>query len=416
MYDSQTGSSWLWMSDGTAEGTRNITDERHGRMSTGGSGPGGRAQYVKIGDQVLFAAFAPDTGIELWRTRDDPETTGLVMDIHTGDCSSGNFHGPCSSVPRFLIAFRGALFFLATDSQGTRVYRSDGTAEGTLPMAAGIEPTELTKAGGSLYIAGYAGPMKRGGIWRSDGTSAGTHLVKHAKGWSARSVGGAYRPKASLPRQLTAVGDELYFRAHDREAGWELWVSDGTGRGTRRVKDITPGPEGSSVQQLTRVGDTLSFTVRGDLWTSDGSSAGTTLVRKFRGGAVELTNVGGRLFFAVGPHSDSPPGGHALWVSDGTRSGTRMVAGFAKAPYWDSPKELTAVGGVVCFGATEPEARSQLWCSDGTVPGTWRVTSHLPAGEGSAPRELVASGNTLFFVTRAGGRAPYGSVLWKYVQ
>ena len=392
------------MSDGTPGGTVRLTDARHGRVSAVGTPD--ETAYVKVGDQVLFAAYGADTGTGLWGTKGSPETTGLVKDI----------------VPRRLIGFRGGLYFMAYAGTGWRIYRSDGTAGGTEPLVASIQATDLAKAGGSLYIAGYTGRMKKGGLWRSDGTAAGTQLVKHAVGWSARHGGtacgvkGASCAKGSLPGELTAVGDKLFFRARDRQTGWELWVTDGTDRGTRRVKDIKPGPKGSSPHQLTRVGKALYFTVAGDLWRSDGSAAGTQLVRRIPDGARELTNVSGELYFAVGPYYDSPPGGHALWRSDGTRAGTGVVATFATATYWGSPQDLTSVGGVVCFGANDTEARSQLWCSDGTPAGTWRVTSHLPFGEGSGPRELVATGNTLFFATRAGGRAPYGSVLWKYVQ
>jgi len=37
------------------------------------------------------------------------------------------------------------------------------------------------------------------------------------------------------------VGSLLYFSARDANHGRELWVSDGTARGTRLVMDINPG-------------------------------------------------------------------------------------------------------------------------------------------------------------------------------
>ncbi len=137
----------------------------------------------------------------------------------------------------------------------------------------------------------------------------------------------------SQPAYLTDVGGTLFFTANDGTNGYELWKSDGTQAGTVLVKDIWPGslPSSpwSSRSDLTNVNGTLFFVaadgVHGsELWKSDGTEAGTVLVKDIwpgsdpsscYSGPSSLTNVNGTLFFIAndGTH------GYELWKSDGTR-------------------------------------------------------------------------------------------------
>ncbi len=64
---------------------------------------------------------------------------------------------------------------------------------------------------------------------------------------------------SSLPEELFAIGDKLFFRAQDPFTGTELWQSDGTEAGTVRVEDINPGRGSSEPAAFTNVGGTLFF-------------------------------------------------------------------------------------------------------------------------------------------------------------
>ena len=71
----------------------------------------------------------------------------------------------------------------------------------------------------------------------------------------------------------------LFFTANDGTNGRELWKSDGTAAGTVLVKDINPGIAGSNPDNLTAVDDRLFFAANdgtnGDeLWRSNGNAAG----------------------------------------------------------------------------------------------------------------------------------------------
>src|SRR4029078_3756905 len=87
--------------------------------------------------------------------------------------------------------------------------------------------------------------------------------------------------------RLTGVGRRLFFTAQDGTHGEELWTSDGTRAGTVLVKDInrdTASDDRSAPSPLTGVGARFFFaaddgTHGRELWTSDGTRAGTVLVK-----------------------------------------------------------------------------------------------------------------------------------------
>jgi ELWxxDGT repeat protein/cysteine-rich repeat protein len=64
------------------------------------------------------------------------------------------------------------------------------------------------------------------GVWKSDGTAAGTLPVTN--------------PFDVIPYELTNVGGRLFFTGYDDAFGRELWTSNGTRTGTTRLTDIAP--------------------------------------------------------------------------------------------------------------------------------------------------------------------------------
>src|ERR1043166_4537355 len=125
------------------------------------------------------------------------------------------------------------------------------------------------------------------------------------------------------------VGSTVYFTAYDRQHGLELWKTDGTSSGTVLVKDINPGHGDGIKSNLVVANGIVFFTADdgtrsdpsygGALWKSDGTADGTRLVVGIL--PEELTNVNGTLFFVRG---DSE-----LWKSDGTAAGTVHVTDVA---------------------------------------------------------------------------------------
>lgn len=67
---------------------------------------------------------------------------------------------------------------------------------------------------------------------------------------------------SSNPLRLTAVGDNLLFRAWNPGTGFEIWKSDGTTVGTVLVKDIHPTPYGfNNPAEFFVIGDVLCFSL-----------------------------------------------------------------------------------------------------------------------------------------------------------
>src|SRR5262245_45551968 len=97
-----------------------------------------------------------------------------------------------------------------------------------------------TVAGSIAYFRAYM-PDSGEGLWRSDGTEAGTFVLRDL------CPGDGYQ--SSQP-EFAVLGTTVYFVASDCVLGDELWKSDGTPTGTQRVKDINPGPYSSDPENL----------------------------------------------------------------------------------------------------------------------------------------------------------------------
>ena len=270
------------------------------------------------------------------------------------------------------------------------MWRSDGTEAGTTLVKrfpnTGVFP--LINVNGTLYFGSFGGFYSD--LWRSDGTEAGTTLVK------SHFVGNF---------EFADFRGTLYFSADDGVHGSALWRSDGTEAGTTMVKDFGLGS--SLYLQLTSA-DTLYFTVNpshrlgpvpNELWRSDGTEAGTTLVKQDQGGIGPIVTKGKALYFG---------GGGGLWRSDGTPQGTTLVK--RSLPGGSLGGSLTAAKDTLYFVGTDKRHGQELWRSDGTRAGTTIVRDIRRGSATSDPGNLTAVGQTLFFSAKDGR---HGRELWR---
>ncbi len=350
--DTDETSVELWVSDGTAGGTRALT-----RFEA--SNPFQRTEWMKeIGGRVYFVANDVVHGFELWRSDGTPQGTVRVSDF-------GYFEALAELSSTALAQAGGKILFVARDGlTETRLWISDGRPESTAPFrnlcpqgGCDVQAASplLVQIGGKVFFPG------ENGFWSTDGTRAGT-----------RRFSGLLCTGCDFEVVFQALQGKLVFAAADAAHGIELWTSDGTAAGTRRLTDVPDlSPFARPLGPVVAAGRWIYFRGRDshgvEPWVTDGQE--TRLVADLGRSAPgsdprELTPVGDRLFFTA-----CKGGQRAVWVSGGTPETTAQVpdtAGSCPSDFF-APTDLTAASGRLFFHRRAAQI-SQLWSTDGGAP------------------------------------------------
>ena len=204
----------LWVSDGTASGTKQVIEDGMFFQTLSQSVPfvgqniawyTGPRELTAVGDKVFFSSMAAYwysyedwemSGEELWVSDGTELGTMIVENIHP-DTESGQ-------------------------AQGINVCCADWT---------GSSPRDLTVAGDSLYFTADNGQDGRE-LWKVDtDVSFFNYDAVRVRDINPGASG-------SNAASLTAAGDRLYFSANNGVNGDELWTTTGTTATTVMVDDL----------------------------------------------------------------------------------------------------------------------------------------------------------------------------------
>jgi ELWxxDGT repeat protein len=155
----------LWFSDGTEAGTGMIEDIRPGIYSSITSA----TSFTMLNDQILFNAYTESSGMELWISDGTEAGTHLLVDLWPGICDEE----PCRGVTNYenagIVSSGAYAYFFAETPTGVddaverQIWRTDGTAEGTVKIGAGTsQPMSdsgnrpgIRIAGNTVFFRGF---------------------------------------------------------------------------------------------------------------------------------------------------------------------------------------------------------------------------------------------------------------------
>jgi ELWxxDGT repeat protein len=258
-------------------------------------------------------------------------------------------------------------------------------------------PTDLNAFGNYLYFAADDGIHGRE-IWRIDDRGNCEMIADLAPG-----------PDSSDPKFSLFVDNWLYLTAWTPLYGRELWMHNIQTGEMVMVHDVNRGGASARFEGIRETASTVFFFAqisqheRYSLWRTQAGKVGATeVVPRFApdtGPAICATFVDpdGGMFFNAG----------TLWHTDGTRKRTRPVLSEIDITLWS---DLARFRGEMMFAAKQKGDDVELWVSDGTIEGTRLVKDIAPGRSGSFPHYFWERGDINVFVADDG---LHGKELWR---
>lgn len=353
----------LWFSNGSPTGLTDLAV-----FSVTGFGQPAHG-LMPFSDGVVFTAFEPDSGYELWASSGTTEGTRRLTDLAPGGADAH---------PQGFVELSDQLLFFATAAEEVALWTMSTEFEAPQPVIQ-VRPNDFYQprypsewffaepSHGEIWFFGQdplAGDSR--GLWKSDGTEAGTFLVD-ATSWgtlpAATSLGVFYASLSAFgrepgisrdglgsvllninetPRELPAsvpqaevFDDRLYFLAADKHGLETLKRSDGSEETTMDLAivgahQVSTNPSAIHEAQITALGNQIIWIDRDDVLglrvvTVDTGSLETLLQIENRFADVRILGVGDSLAFL----SVRLENQWSIYRCDGDQDGTYAVLNFS---------------------------------------------------------------------------------------
>ncbi|MDN5212287.1 T9SS type A sorting domain-containing protein [Fulvivirgaceae bacterium BMA12] len=447
----------LWVSDGTANGSNLLMDIRRGPED--GISPSLRGATVILGGKLFFMANDGENGQQIWSTDGTREGTEQITSLPNLNASkltlvgnhffflitqknilqvwksNGTSQGTVLVKDNLSIwntpSYEGEannLFFFTfqpSGSNNSRVWRSDGSDSGTFPITDELDGngagpggtsslTQYIEYNDELYFVVRSSSIfpypKTVGILKTDGTLENTVPVKAVHEGSSRLVDFA---------DVIEIGDKLYFSFFEVEYRRTfIWESDGTALGTTKIYDKT-SPKYYSPSFLNTDGVNLIFTAANNngntaLFKLNAFNLQVDEIKEvssnseepfiFFGdvGACSIYKTDNGLFQVSVPDNSR---GFDGWVSDLTSLNTIKLEELKDVREFISFKEA------VYFSGNSDHEGKELWSSDKSFKKINRLININLSKYGLDSREFVSLSDKIFFAADDGIS---GSELWSY--
>lgn len=314
----------------------------------------------KLNNQIIFSAIRDsDEGQELWSYNSVTQRSTLLKDIWPGHMSG------ISDAPYFNKINNKIYFIASNNSSYNQIWETDGTVAGTQKVKdlTSSYETIAQVAGNKLFI------FSNNILSVYDPVNNELTVLKTFE-------------YTSGTMKLETFNNQLFLAANDGVSGKEIWKSDGTVAGTTLLKDIAIG-NGSSISNdfkiLTLNNGKFYFiantTTGYQLYESNGTTTGTIALMPTQS-IYELNGASaGNYFVFVG--FDSSNGGIEPWVSDGTVLGTKLLKdilpGNSSSMAINNSK-FFKFNNKIYFDSNsngiDPSYGNFIWETDGTPAGT----------------------------------------------
>jgi len=258
---------------------------------------------------------------------------------------------------------------------------------------------------GDLVFFKAEGPEE--GLWRTDGTPAGTHRV----------YDGSLDRQPGFPMAITGIGSRVFFPVHLANET-RLYTTDGTTPGTRFITNISDWSGGAPCGN----GKICFAGANTEIGVTDGTAEGTSILLSTAPGVRvgwfwEMAPLAGKAFFNT---YDLQYGRcmtidnfervicGEMWVTDGTVAGTHLFKDLNPGPWPGGPYEFfPSKRGMLYFRAVEPGTQwswggCQVWSSDGTPERTRPLTTKYRFSCNRLAYSFIEVGDYVYYIDAFG--------------